>query len=53
VLLGVLLCGPGAHAQPSAAQKETARGLMAQGRELRERGELSGALTRFNAADRT
>lgn len=51
LLLGLLLCGSGAYAQPSAAQKETARGLMAQGRELRERGELSAALTRFSAAD--
>jgi hypothetical protein len=40
-----------AQAQPSAAQKETARGLMAEARELRERGDLQGALTRFSAAD--
>jgi hypothetical protein len=51
LLLGLLLCGSVAHAQPSAAQKETARGLMAEGRELRERGDLNGALTRFSAAD--
>ena len=51
LLLGALLCGTGARAQPNAAQKETARGLMAQGRELRERGDVSGALTRFRAAD--
>lgn len=38
-------------AQPSAAQKETARGLMAEGRELREQGDWRGALTRFQAAD--
>jgi hypothetical protein len=50
-LLGMLLSGGAAYAQPSAAQKETARGLMAEGRELRERGDLNGALTRFSAAD--
>lgn len=40
-----------AQAQPSAAQKETARGLMAEGRELREQGDLQSALSRFTAAD--
>ena len=40
-----------AQAQPSAAQKETARSLMAEARELRERGDLQAALTRFSAAD--
>jgi hypothetical protein len=52
-LLGaaLLLRSVHAHAQPSAAQKETARGLMAEGRELREQGDLRGALTRFSAAD--
>lgn len=40
-----------AVAQPSAAQKETARGLMAEGRELREQGDLHAALSRFTAAD--
>lgn len=38
-------------AEPSASQKETARGLMAEGRELRESGDVSGALKRFIAAD--
>jgi len=51
LLLAVLSWGSVAQAQPSAAQKETARGLMAEGRELRERGDLIGALTRFSAAD--
>ena len=51
LLLSLLLCGSSVLAQPSAAQKETARGLMGQGRELRERGDLTGALMRFNAAD--
>lgn len=51
MLLALLLGSAVAQAQPSAAQKETARGLMAEGRELRDRGDLNGALTRFNAAD--
>jgi hypothetical protein len=40
-----------ALAQPTPAQKETARGLMAEGRELREQGDVASALTRFSAAD--
>ena len=51
VLLALLLGCAVAQAQPSAAQKETARGLMAEGRELRDKGDLPSALTRFNAAD--
>ena len=51
LLLALLLSAGLAQAQPSAAQKETARGLMAEGRELRDRGDLASALTRFNAAD--
>jgi len=50
-LLGLLSGSALAHAQPSAAQKETARGLMAEARELRDRGDLAGALKRFSAAD--
>jgi hypothetical protein len=46
-----LLGAAAAHAQPSPAQKETARGLMTEGRELRDKGDLSGALSRFSAAD--
>jgi hypothetical protein len=49
--LSLLLGSALVQAQPSAAQKETARGLMAQGRELREQGDLGAALTRFSAAD--
>lgn len=49
--LGVWLVSGAAWGQPTAAQKETARGLMAEARELREQGDLSGALTRFRAAD--
>jgi hypothetical protein len=50
-LVSLLLASSAAHAQPSAAQKETARGLMAEARELRERGDLAAALARFSAAD--
>jgi hypothetical protein len=49
--LCVLTSSVTALAQPSAAQKETARGLMAEGRELREQGDMPGALARFAAAD--
>ncbi len=38
-------------AEPSAAQKETARGLMSEARELRDAGDLQAALKRFIAAD--
>ncbi len=48
----LLLSAPrAAHAEHSAAQKETARTLMAEGRELRAQADLNGALTRFQAAD--
>jgi hypothetical protein len=40
-----------ASAAPSAADKETARGLMAQGRAAREKGDLQAALKAFEAAD--
>jgi hypothetical protein len=40
-----------AAADPSESAKETARGLMAEGRELRDKRDLSGALARFQAAD--
>jgi hypothetical protein len=40
-----------ARAEPTAAEKETARGLMAEGRDLRDRHELKGALKSFVAAD--
>ncbi|HVY29483.1 MAG TPA: hypothetical protein VHB79_23150 [Polyangiaceae bacterium] len=45
------LCAGLALAQPTPAQKETARGLMAEGRELRDQGDMAAALTRFSAAD--
>ncbi len=40
-----------ARAEPSAADRETARSLMREGRELRDQGDLTGALARFRAAD--
>ena len=49
--LALLVLSGAAQAQPSAAQRETARELMAEARRLRERGDLNGALGRFSAAD--
>jgi hypothetical protein len=46
----LLLCGV-ARAQPNDAQKETARNLMVEARQLRQSGDLLAALRRFNAAD--
>jgi len=40
-----------AAAEPSPADKETARGLMAEGRSGRDKGDLKGALKAFAAAD--
>src|SRR3954463_8217790 len=49
--LALLVLSGAAQAQPSAAQRETARELMDEARRLRERGDLNGALGRFSAAD--
>jgi hypothetical protein len=40
-----------AQADPSAADRVTARALMAKGRELRDKGDLKGALEQFKGAD--
>jgi hypothetical protein len=40
-----------AAAEPSAADKETARGLMSEGRAGRDKGDLKAALKAFAAAD--
>jgi hypothetical protein len=40
-----------ARAQPNPEDRETARSLMQEGRDLREKGDLQGALARFQAAD--
>ncbi len=51
-LIGSLLLQPRLlFAEPSATEKETARGLMEAGRALRENQDLNGALARFSAAD--
>ncbi len=50
--VAVALCvGGSAIAEPTAADKETARGLMAEGRADRDRGDVQGALKAFAAAD--
>jgi hypothetical protein len=46
-----LLVATAARAAPTAADRETARSLMQEGRELRSKGDLSEALKRFKAAD--
>jgi len=46
----MLACGS-ALAEPSAAEKETARRLMAEGRTLRDQGDAKGALRSFMGAD--
>lgn len=40
-----------ASAEPTAADKETARGLMAEGRADRDKGDLKAALKAFSGAD--
>src|SRR5262245_51869629 len=40
-----------ARAEPTPAEKETARALMAEGRDLRDANDLKSALKRFQAAD--
>jgi hypothetical protein len=50
--LALILCTAGAaYAEPTAAEKETARNLMQEGRDLRDQKDLKGALQRFQAAD--
>jgi hypothetical protein len=46
-----LATAPTAMADPSAADKETARSLMTSGRAARDKGDLKGALKAFAAAD--
>jgi hypothetical protein len=50
LLLALALASPSAFAQ-SAADRETARTLMDQGNDLRDHGDLKGALARFSAAN--
>jgi hypothetical protein len=51
VALATSLAAGTAHALPTAADRETARELMQQGRDLRDKNDLRGALQRFKAAD--
>jgi hypothetical protein len=51
VLAFALAFAGNALAEPTAADKETARGLMAEGRADRDRGDLAGAVNAFAAAD--
>ena len=51
VLLTTLLTSGVAWAQPAAADRETARSLMQEGRDLRDKGHSQDALKRFKAAD--
>jgi hypothetical protein len=48
--LAATLAAP-ASAAPTAADRETARSMMQEGRDLRDKGDLQGALQRFKAAD--
>jgi len=41
---------PVAHAEPTAADLESARDLFKKGKELRDKGDLKGALEKFKAA---
>jgi hypothetical protein len=52
VLVGSLgVSGLAGAAEPTAAEKDTARGLMAEARADRDKGDLKGALKAFTAAD--
>jgi hypothetical protein len=51
VLAFVLAFAGQALAEPTEADKETARGLMAEGRANRDKGDLAGALKAFAGAD--
>jgi hypothetical protein len=46
----IVLYSPALLAEPSAAEKETARSLMDEGDRLLAKGELTGALKRYQAA---
>jgi hypothetical protein len=49
--IAAMLWSHAAAAQSTAADRETARALMREGRELRDRGELASALKEFEAAN--
>ncbi|MDC0740699.1 hypothetical protein [Polyangium mundeleinium] len=50
LLAAALLLTTQAHAQPSAASRQTARTLLLEGRELLESGDARAALAKFRAA---
>lgn len=50
-IAAILAIAAPALAEPTAVEKETARTLMQEGRDLRDRKDLKGALQRFQAAD--
>ena len=50
-IVASLLAATAAHADPTSADRETARTLMQQGRESRAKGDLKEALKRFKGAD--
>src|SRR5579864_9454433 len=49
--LGALFAADPARADPTAADRETARSLMQEARDLRDKGHMQDALKRFKAAD--
>jgi hypothetical protein len=49
--LACTLAATAARAEPSAGERETARSLMQEARDLRDKGNLKEALRRFKAAD--
>jgi len=51
VVVASVVGAPVAHAKPSAADRETARSLMEEGRDLRDKGNMKEALRRFQGAD--
>jgi len=50
-MVASMLVTTAAHADPTAADRETARTLMDQGHDLRDKGDLKEALKRYKAAD--
>jgi hypothetical protein len=51
IVLATAVAAPAAAATTSPADRETARSMMQEGRDLRDKGDLKGALQRFKAAD--
>ncbi len=51
LVVAAMSFAPSAHADPTAADKETARRLMSEGRSRRDANDLTGALQSFQAAD--